>query len=175
MIKTFISTEISELDKMVNDFQEINGPGPVRTEVYTVPSEEGTIIVHKCTVFYEEYRKPKSAIQNDPIMKKLDQALAEEEILEEDRQVEYQKSDKAKNEKLGALWIWKDGSLHGKLNEQNWPTKPLPEDFIKAVKALRPGEHLDKTIGLEKVVIMGNKFKKDNPKAPDYIIFKRRE
>jgi hypothetical protein len=182
MIKTFISTSPEELDKLINDFMRVRKQNlPVRTEVWAGPNG----VYHKATVFFDErfdaIPKPVAKdnqddvlgtgkYQNDPIMKQLNQALIAEEIIAEDQQVEYQGSQKAKMEKLGALWIQANGSIIGTFMESRIS---MPETVLEKLR-LKPGEHADLTMKGQKVVVMGNKFKKTE-KHPDLIIFKRRE
>jgi len=148
MIKIFIGSP-EEVSKQVNDFMEKQGKDlPVRTDI----NGKGDYVA---TVFYN------AIVPTRPIP-------------EENVNLETPQENKGSDDKIGALWIQKDKSISGKINEENFKAfdvKELNQKFeaveTKAGKIMLEGDFK----GTE-IRIIENAFKKTE-KHPDYIVFKK--
>ena len=156
MIHTIIADSTEDLDKQVNAFMTQRKQNlPVRTEVYPYDGQ----VWHKATVFYDEpFNQAKGTPKSD-----------DEEVYDEMNQEEYQNSSKGKTDKLGALWLKKEGGISGKFKEENIN---IPENIAEELNDMSESDHLSKVIKGTPVKIIRNKFKKE-PKHPDWIIFRR--
>ena len=154
MIKTFISEDITQLDKMTNDFMcEKARNLPVRTESFVVNYGNSLKIYHKNTVFFDENLTKKEEI---------------EEINVPENNLDTEKETKATN-KIGALWIQSDGKMiSGTLQNERIV---IPENIREKIHNIYGSDKLEMKIKDSPVVIIRNKFK-NTAKHPDFVIMK---
>tara|TARA_Y100000310_G_C20670209_1_gene809824 strand:- start:336 stop:779 length:444 start_codon:yes stop_codon:yes gene_type:complete len=147
MIEIFTGNPI-KVAKDVNDFMEKQGKDlPVRTDI----DKEGNYVA---TVFY-------NGVAPTPM------AIPEEKV-----NIGF--GENTSSDKIGALWVQKDKSVRGKINEEQFNAfdiKELNTKFeqvtTKSGKTMLEGDFK----GTE-IRIIENAFKKTE-KHPDYIVFKK--
>lgn len=157
MIKTVICENPAQLDKEVNDFMVMRKQNlPVRTEVFVTEKA----VYHKATIFFDEsFNANKDSPGYDVIT---------EEPIEEYPEVK-KTYTKMPNERIGAIWIQKDGSMSGKFRDL---PIVIPPEVKERIAVIVQGKELDLTMKGEAVFIIRNKFKKE-PRQPDFIIYQR--